>query len=126
MIMNTRELMIGDFVYSEYEERVIKVREVENFSVIYEEEFFSGLDNEIHPIRLTDEMLSANYERKTIRCAEKWTIDEQRRLYLAIYHWEGEDHYEVFNGVEIRYVHELQHVLRLCGEYEMADNLKLE
>lgn len=111
--------MIGDFVYSKYEERVIQVREVKNYSVIYEKEFFSALDDEIQPIPLTDEILDKNAERCDLNTAKRWKMRKPGKLYLEIYNWSScDDHYEVFNGVEILYVHELQNALRLCGEYE--------
>lgn len=125
--MNTKELMIGDFVYSEYKERVIQVREVKNFSVIYEKESFSALGDGLQPIPLTDEILDKNAERCDLTYSKRWKMRKPGKLYLEIYNWSCcDDHYEVFNGVEIGYVHELQHVLRLCGEYELADNLKIE
>lgn len=117
--------MIGDFVYSEYKERVIQVREVKNFSVIYEKEFFSALGDGLQPIPLTDEILDKNAERCDNVLGRKWLILKSGLFILQVFRWEDEDYYEVLNYVEIRYVHELQHVLRLCGEYELADNLEI-
>lgn len=124
--MNTKELMIGDFVYCEPEGTVIKVTEVRDDAVQFHmRSALIAFDNELQPIPLTDEILDKNAERCENVLGRKWLILKSGLFILQVFRWEDEDYYEVLNYVGIRYVHELQHVLRLCGEYELADNLKL-
>lgn len=127
MIMDTKELMIGDLVYCEPEGKTVQVTEVRADAVqFHERSALTAFEDELQPILLTDEILDKNAERCDLNTAERWTIRIPGEPYLQIYRWRGDDHYEVLNGLEIRYVHELQHALRLCGEYELADNLKLK
>lgn len=78
------------------------------------------------PIQLSEEMLKANgwskqhmeYEEYMWRCPEGCT-------YLTQYNTNGRIYLEE-TDIELNYVHELQHALRLCGLNEMADNLKVE
>lgn len=113
--------MIGDFVYSKYEERVIQVREVKNFSVIYEEEFFSALDDELQPIPLTAEILEQNgFINDEI--AGSWWHRQSNFEVLG----NDRDGWMILSGIEIKHVHELQHALRLCGRAGFADNLKVK
>lgn len=123
--MNTKGLMIGDFVYCEVDERVIQVTEVKNYSVIYGEDFFFALEDELQPIPLTDEILDKNAERFDHALGCKWLFLKSGLFLFQVFRWENDDCYEICNCIVIRYVHELQHALRLCGEYELADNLKL-
>lgn len=120
--------MIGDFVYYKPESIPIQVTEVRDDAVqFHERRALIAFESELQPIPLTDEILDKNAERCDLNTAKRWKMRKPGKLYLEIYNWTCcDDHYEVFNGIEIRYVHELQHVLRLCGEYDLANNLKLE
>lgn len=125
--MNTKELMIGDFVYCEPEGKVIQVTEVRAEAVQFHEySTLTTFEDELQPIPLTDEILDKNAERCDHVLGHKWLFLKSGLFILQVFRWEDDDCYEVLNYVELRYVHELQHALRLCGEYELADNLKLE
>ena len=124
--MNTKELMIGDLVYCEPEGKTVQVTEVRADAVqFHERSALTAFEDELQPIPFTDEILDKNAERCDLTIAKRWGIWAPFQ-FLQVFRWKGDNHYEVLNGVEIRYVHELQHALRLCGEYGLADNLKLE
>lgn len=138
--MKANELMIGDWVIADYklEHQVyakigylnpshgdrhhdaigfIPVPMIDNF-----EQYISD-ECSIHPIPLTDDILD------TLGFA-KYSYDESTG------HWSNGDVNIDFDGeyyttvldmlFEIKYVHELQHALRLCGLNELADNFKLK
>lgn len=73
------------------------------------------------PIRLTFEILVANgylFDGTTY----DWFRESKHKLKIFGFCAP----FLVLGGVEITYVHELQHALRLCGEDEVADNFKVE
>lgn len=125
--MNTKELMIGDFVYCEPEGKVIQVTEVRGDAVqFHKRSALTAFEDELRPIPLTGEILGKNAEYYDNVLGRKWLFLKSGQYLFQVFRWENDDLYEICNCIEIRYVHELQHVLRLCGEYELADNLKLE
>ena len=132
--MNVRDLMIGDLIKFKYLPR--HDDDVFNGRVCADMIKQSG-DFEIIPIPLTPEILEKNgwyhgrfdgsYGRKAMRLDgpykdklpdgvdnalsfAQWSIDEKFEYHLLdVYLWKGSVH------VWIEYVHELQHVFKLCG-----------
>ena len=115
--MKANELMIGDIVT--WKGNICYVISVENLGglVGVENEKFCELvsDKELEPIPLTEEILKANELNPIICCnlsMPKW--------YMSLR--SGNRHVEM----SFKYVHQLQHALRLCGLNELADNFKIE
>jgi hypothetical protein len=88
---------------------------------------------DIKPISLTADILIDNrFGQDTIGSGLILHIDNSENLYVLVnYRYNGEcRNVEISNRMynlsrPIRYVHELQHSLRLCGLSELADNLKI-
>lgn len=127
--MKVSELQIGDFVqcYNRYE----KVSELVNthpassspykISTEYAGGFFHRKEEEVKPIPLTEEILDNAFLKDSREYAE-WYFGKCREPNV----WRFEIT-ETLNdiSVNISYVHELQHALRLIGLDELADNLKI-
>lgn len=110
--MEAKDLMIGDWV-SLLGTHHYKVKEIKYVYGVYKI-FFQGtysyaLEDEIVPIPLTPEILEKN----------GWDFDEIdgdfRGCNGKFYIYGRYYPYSIFDGVQISYVHELQHALRLCG-----------
>lgn len=85
---------------------------------------FDDKDEQPHPILLTPEILEKNgWERTGIFFTEK-KIDENTHLsWSDIY---GSVLYQNdYYMCDCKYVHNLQHALRLCGFNELANNFKV-
>lgn len=99
--METKELMIGDWVYCKEKKKYGRVDKLEH----------DVEDESVEPIPLTEEILKKNgflgNDYGEIIIGE-WRIMCDC-LYVAILHNE-----HVCIDTPIRYVHELQHALRLC------------
>lgn len=120
--MNTKELMIGDFVYCEPEGKTIQVTEVRDDAVqFHRRSALIAFDDEIQPMPITEEFLEQNGFINDEIVGSWW----HRQSNFEVF-GNNRDGWIILSGIEIKHVHELQHVLRLCGEYEMADNLKIE
>lgn len=133
--MDCKDLMIGDWVKVEQTTEVVnaKVLGVYKDGVINYEVDYSGVraTNQIHsdyvsPIELTEEILVKNgfsYKHKEETCStcsyHHWQLVGE---YLALddcQYWrkEKKDDLPRFRiaGIDVNYVHQLQHLLRLCG-----------
>ena len=111
--------MIGDWVFMRlhgkdkyYEERVCGISDAEFLDHI--------------PIPLTEEMLKANgfeyYSDEYIYWLDEDGLEPPFRIFRNS---KGVLRISVgYKLVVLRYVHELQHALRLCGLNELADNFK--
>lgn len=124
--MEAKELMIGDWVHSAPDES--------NIQILYSEDLYAIMryDDGIEPIPLTEEILKVN----------GWTEfyyghfeDDHRhfhrrndmRLELSLI--KGDNCFCTnfsLGRIDFYYVHELQHALRLCGLFDLADNFKVE
>lgn len=82
---------------------------------------------ECEPIRITDEILEKNGYEKAIgeNPVEVWTINKGVYLHKTDNGYKLREGAE-FNVLNIKYVHQLQHALRLCGLDNLADNFKIE
>ena len=74
---------------------------------------FDDKDDQPYPIPITPEILEKNEDVKSLTMFSK---NEQGTDCLALIY---------IPVINLYYVHELQHALRLCGLNELADNFKL-
>lgn len=132
MAMKINELMIGDWVYNKHHKKNIKIEPYDFFvhghgnngTFAVSSTVVSGRD--LVPIPLTEEILVKNgfvYCEAEETCATNayhhWQLDGE---YLALddfQYWrkEKKDDLPRFSiaGIDVNYVHQLQHLLRLCG-----------
>jgi hypothetical protein len=117
--MKANELMIGDWVKQKHSGLLLMVCAVNPPYINAESEDGQFLEDTIEPIPLTEEILKANgYEEH---------VGEKGAYGVTIApHFKRDDSPEVFcdghpfavlfdEPVDIKYVHQLQHVLRLYG-----------
>jgi hypothetical protein len=116
MAMKINELMIGDWVYNKHHKKNIQIQPYDFFvhghgnngTFAVSSTIVSGRD--LVPIPLTEEILVKNGWRK-----ESTTIDGD----YANWHGEipicQEDDEFNYERIELTYVHQLQHLLRLAG-----------
>lgn len=138
--MEAKQLQIGDIVSCLGDPvRVTAVRTVYDdrtnpigiMSPLKIEYFFK--EENVKPVSLTTDILINNgFGQDTIGSGLILHIDNSENLYVLVnYRYNGEcRNVEISNGMynlsrPIRYVHELQHALRLCGLDELANNLKV-
>ena len=116
--MEAKDLMIGDKLKTTFSQKKVKVKEIKQ-NCIYTED--NGYEyNEIEPIPLTPEILEKNGFR----------LEENEigmyGVHIAPYYMRDDVPFEVFcdgspfaiwfkEPVNIKYVHQLQHALRLYG-----------
>ena len=127
--MKATDLQINDWVYlSEKTEYPMQVTEIDKCNCLLD--FEGG----IAPIPLTDEMLESNGFYVT------WETDrgKNKKLnYKEYFHPKSNISFvcnEILgygidisdNTIYIKYIHELQHLLRLCGFGDLADDLKIK
>lgn len=116
-MIEVKELMIGDWVMNTHNRKPEQVCEIRERMVMLDYNDLYDYD-EIEPIPLTEEMLKANgYEER---------VGEKGCGVTIAPHFKRDDSPEVFcdghpfavwfdEPVDIKYVHQLQHVLRLYG-----------
>lgn len=114
--------MIGDFVYYEPESMPIQVTEVRGNAVqFHRRSALIAFEDEIQPMPITEEFLELNgFINDEI--AGSWWLKQLNLEVLG----NDRDGWMIFSGIVIKYVHELQHALRLCGYVGFADNLKVK
>lgn len=124
--MDVKELQIGDWVLAHftYPSKVTEIRA--NGSICTDLDGRQIDDTDFEPIPLTAKILELNgfkkFESKTY--APFYYI---KGLTLR-WHCYGKYFYINSDDVDIRIteVHELQHALRLCGLWDLADNFKVK
>ena len=127
--MKATELMIGDWVISNKRRKneIVKVVSIEGGTNCcwLDADCFSGLVacEDLSSIPLTPEILEKNGWKE----AEYWHEyqDGENIIQCCLPDMRGR-----INGIEIEnfkceYVHQYQHLLRLCGLDEIADNFKI-
>lgn len=132
--MEAKELMIGDWVLLRHTHTKEKTAEyvygIGRDVILYRNE--AGVQcvdmNLIEPMPLTEEILLKN----------GFTLDEEweeyrapNKTYFGLEYTVRKESYYItiasyFDPIFIKYVHELQHLLRLCGLNDLADNFKIE
>lgn len=117
--MKATELMIGDWYYDTDLQKNRKFHQLQ-FAEAYGDPTY---ELKIEPIPLIAEILEKNGWKK----AQFWHEyqDGKNTIQSCLPDMRG-----IFNGVEIQhfkceYVHQYQHLLRLCGLTELADNFKV-
>lgn len=87
---------------------------------------------EINPIPITSDILEANgwlYTRGWQNHGRMYIVGNRFKINLingAFFIWHGCDGYCQKTELYCKYVHELQHALRLCGLNDLADNFVIE
>ena len=121
--MKANELMIGDWVYNTHNRQNEQVQEIGSGLVMLAYNDLYEYD-EIEPIPLTDEILKANgfeYHHKNFAA-----LSHVHPFQLKMVEWPDENGIGLWmiGGLfKIRYVHELQHAMKLC---EIDKEIKLE
>lgn len=123
--MEAKELMIGDWVKCT-DPIPMQITAIDSWDMVVEDQ--EGLKVEIgdlQPIPLTEEMLMLNGFEKY-----PWDNSAVQFVFLdeeaLIHYGSGIFCYKENTSIKIKYVHELQHLLRLCELNELADNFKIE
>lgn len=141
--MKATDLMVGDWVYNSHHKKVIQITPYDFFthSHINGVQSFDGIPNpkptlgiDLEPVPLTEEILEANgffkynpfktIDYKMYAFPEQCNIKKERGFGIEI----GNGAFYITDHclMPIRYVHEIQHALRLCCLHELADNFKVE
>ena len=110
--MKATELMIGDWIF--YGDKPVKVLQLSENSKY----------DWVKPIPITYEILKKNGWKET----EYWHEYEDGN---TIIQYSLSNIWGIINGIEIEhfkceYVHQLQHLLRLCELDELVDNFKVQ
>ena len=135
--MKTSELQLGDRVSCLGDPvRVVSLsfNDDEPIGIISPlKKIFTFREKDVYPVQLTTDILLNNgFTQDTIGSGLILHIYNSENLYVLVnYRYNGEcRNVEISNNMynlscPIKYVHELQHALRLCGLSELADNLKI-
>lgn len=127
--MNSKELQIGDFVkVKDYGiKEIVGIRDLDGVIEICdgEDREVEMPFSEIEPIPLTAEILDKNGFDIHETLGE-WHPSINGFSFVNKYSDEPLEIDVCGLCVEIRYVHQLQHALRLCGMYDLADNFILK
>lgn len=114
--METKELMIGDWVHSTRYNVDAKIIDVNHDSVWLElsGQLLRHLEDDVEPIKLTRKIMEKNFPYKeqgyTIGC-----LQNDDGTFVV---WESDNEGNSFILKHLQYVHEIQHMLRLvkCGK----------
>lgn len=131
-MINGKELMIGDYVDISRHGNPIGLDIIQGVSDVgYETTIYlekcSGIfaGNEISPIALTKEFFLKNGFTELYADAHIVRLyNHDNRLRVNVYPPENYVRFRV-GAIDINYVHDFQHYLRLVGLSEMANNLKI-
>lgn len=138
--MKATELMIGDIVYITPDKtgRVCTVNRSNTGSsfVLVKDEHYTHSLVSITPIPLTTKILEKNgfkgegyliLELDEFSYLEYYPFEGRlRKIWHGIDEWNNHsDTKDITFQCHCKYVHELQHALRLCGMNELADNFKI-
>ena len=122
--MKANELMIGDWVrlVADDSNECLQVSYVRHDGVGFKQ--YSHFFDEIEPIPLTEEILKANgFEYREFTSGESMHYNHSVTVYLN----KDGDIFMLIGGEQrwMKYVHELQQALRLCGLNELAENFRI-
>ena len=120
--MKLSELMIGDWVYVEKFGKPVRVESV-GYTVFVGYEHFQEIDGSIYdikPIELTEEILEKNgWILKEFGCHKQFQYsfeDYGTEIVLKIDYEKPNFIVSFFRATfELKYVNELQHILKFCG-----------
>ena len=131
-MLNGNELMLGDYVnIADYDlpEAVGVVEEI----YANGKEMYISIDGQAYDI-LSDKDISVLFLSKTFFLengfeefhtseSNTWLFNKDTNVIVKIIH-ENCFKYEI-NGIKLEYVHEFQHLMRLLGLFDYANNLKV-
>jgi len=121
--MKAKELMICDWIHvnaiSNYS-KVGYLTRMHDKSIFIEGDGWGAFEEGIEPIPLTEEILIEN--GICYQFGQPWFQGYKPLTTKGVF----EIVYKNIVRLPVRYVHELQHALRLCGLNELADNFKVE
>lgn len=130
--MEANELMIGDWVHVRDRRRkkivIGSVSDLFCTGAVYifhgETELFYNDNNDILPIDITEEILGRNFKQcQNANSQPVFEITPQLRAMMR--HNLCYITNKLGDSFKCSYVHELQHFLKLMGEQEIANNLKM-
>ena len=125
--MNAKELMIGDLVCLKDDikcELPLKVDGVITNDISLDGDgFLGGAEGLIRPIPITPEILEKNGWKETAYWHEY--KDGENIIQCRLPDMRGVINEIEINHFKCEYVHQYQHLLRLCGLDELADNFKV-
>jgi len=114
--LSCKDLMVGDWVRIKITQHNTTVTNIDANSV-YTEAAFPIRYDEIEPISLTPEILEKNGFEYFHKNYSSLSYDHPFKLKMT--NWPDENGlgglWTISNIIEIRFVHQLQHALRLCG-----------
>lgn len=123
--MKANELMIGDWV--SYNGKPCRITGIMPPYNVYISDHFPlavVLAERCEPIPLTEEILEKNgFDYDEID--EEWHHKKCPLILFNPWNNDGAFVLSTYNSITFNHVHQLQHVLRLCGLNELADNFKV-
>lgn len=138
-MIHGKELMIGDYVdFNTNGTEVVLgiVKEIRDegeqltVSINCDSVFDACTDEDVFPITLTKEFFLQNgftelqiSDKLNINETSSWLYNEDTGVAVRIIH--GNCFRCAISGIKIKYVHEFQHLMRLRGLLEYANNLKI-
>lgn len=132
-MINVKELMIGDYVDvsglgNPIEHDIIQEVSDVGYETTIGLEKCSGIfaGNEISPIELTEEFFLKNGYAKLYRDKHVTRLYNRNNIRMTVDIFPPENYVRFsVDGIEINYVHEFQHYLRLVKLSDYANNLKI-
>lgn len=125
--MDRHELMVGDWIETLNQNKEVcrvQVNEIQEkqVSFYHKNHYYLGASYEnIKPVALTKEMLLLNgFEDHG--CYFSLQCDMIRVVYKDELFWINVDTW----SIDIRHVHRLQHIMCICGLYDLANKFKIE
>ena len=131
-MLNGNELMLGDYVNIadyDYPEAVGVVEEIyangkEIYISIDGQAYDIPSDKDISVLFLSKTFFLENgFEEFHTSKSNTWLFNKDTNVIVKIIH--GNCFKCEINGIELEYVHEFQHLMRLQGLFEYANNLKV-
>lgn len=134
-MLNVKELMIGDYVdVAEYDFELVTgvVKEIftdpTGYCIVIEqgEDLDCFCEEEIQPIKLTEEFFLKNGYTELYRDNHVTRLYNRNYIGLRVNIYPPENYVRFrVGGIDINYVHEFQHYLRLVNLSDYANNLKI-
>ena len=123
--MNASEINVNDWFFLDGEAQQVMPTVIDYVW----HDFYPPL--KIEPIKIDEEILLANgFEKRDSRMSSHLVLyHDDSPIYAELRptgYWEIESYQDGIIEMSIRYVHELQHIFRLQGCIDLADNFKLK
>lgn len=118
--MDADNFQLDDLVYDKYHKRCDRITEMRFDSLRIENRFGVLSWFDVEPILLTVDILKKN----GFECIKsKEGIEPRRKDFRMDNCWYGDGFR--WNGIAVVYVHQLQHILKMCGLKDLSDNFKI-